>query len=311
MDKPFLNFEKQIEILTSRGIVCDEHTRFYLMRNNYYSVINFYKTPFLQEKGSDKYKKGLHMNEIISLFEFDKSIRMAFFNSITEFERVMKTLISYHFSEINTNNKHEKVVNRYLDYDCYYLNSKNLDNIHIIVKRMKNLLKDNKISVLKHYKEKNNIPLWVLIHFLTFGEMSILFSVLKNSVKDRVMNSVKDIYKKENGKEIKLSKEFMESFLKVTGNFRNVCAHNERTYNLKTKVTISSNEFIGSKSRQNLFGVYQGLEIFLTKSEYKNLTSSLMGCFTKLEENLKVIEMNQILEEMGFPIDWHKKGSIN
>ncbi|MGL5278457.1 MAG: Abi family protein [Cetobacterium sp.] len=310
MDKPFSDFEKQIDILTKRGITCDDYTKFYLMRNNYYSVINFYKTPFLQEKGSDKYKVGVHIREIISLFEFDKSLRMAFFNSITEFERVMKTLISYHFSEINTNNKHERVVNRYLDYDCYYLNSYNLDNIHIIVKRMKNLLKDYKIEVLKHYKEKNNIPLWVLIHFLTFGEMSIFFTVIKNTVKDRVINSVKAIYEKEYGSEIRVSKEFMESFLKVAGNFRNVCAHNERTYNLKTKVTISSNEFINSKSRQNLFGVYQGLRIFLTKAEYSILTSSLIKSCEELEKNLRVIEINQILEAMGFPINWHKMENL-
>ncbi|MGL6100924.1 MAG: Abi family protein [Fusobacteriaceae bacterium] len=306
MDKPFSDFNKQIDILTARGITCDEDTKFYLMRNNYYSVINFYKTPFLHGKGSDKYRDGVHIEEVISLFEFDKSVRMAFFNSITEFERVIKTLISYHFSEINSNNKQERVVNRYLDYDCYYLNSHNLDNIHIIVKRMKNLLKDHKIQVLKHYKEKNNIPLWVLIHFLTFGEMSIFFSVLKNSVKDRVLNSVKAIYERENGEDVKISKEFLESFLKVSGNFRNVCAHNERTYNFKSKITISSNEIVNSKNRQNLFGVYQGLGIFLTKDEYRNLTISLAGSIKKLEEGLKVIGVNQILEEMGFPVDWHK-----
>ena len=46
LDKPFKTFLEQVEILDTR-MKTDEDTIYYLMRNNYYSIVNFYKDPFL------------------------------------------------------------------------------------------------------------------------------------------------------------------------------------------------------------------------------------------------------------------------
>ena len=40
MDKPFKTFLEQVEILDTR-MKTDEDTIYYLMRNNYYSIVNF------------------------------------------------------------------------------------------------------------------------------------------------------------------------------------------------------------------------------------------------------------------------------
>ena len=52
MDKPFKTFKEQVEILNGGNggklrVKTDDETIYYLMRYNYYSIINFYKEPFL------------------------------------------------------------------------------------------------------------------------------------------------------------------------------------------------------------------------------------------------------------------------
>ena len=51
MDKPFKTFKEQVEILNGENggklrVKTDDETIYYLMRYNYYSVVNFYKEPF-------------------------------------------------------------------------------------------------------------------------------------------------------------------------------------------------------------------------------------------------------------------------
>jgi len=74
MDKPFKTFKEQVEILNGENgdklrVKTDDETIYYLMRYNYYSIINFYKEPFLKGKdlnGNDIYKSGVHFNKKIA-----------------------------------------------------------------------------------------------------------------------------------------------------------------------------------------------------------------------------------------------------
>ena len=115
LDKPFKSFKEQIEILKSR-IDIDEETEYYLMRYNYYSIINFYKSPFIVKQKPETYFTGTHFNEIKALFLFDHELRILFFNSFTKLESTIKTIIAYHFSECYKNIKEP-----YLCPDNYFL----------------------------------------------------------------------------------------------------------------------------------------------------------------------------------------------
>ena len=54
MDKPFLTLDEQVNRLESRGLLVDTRTRWILEREGYYSVVNGYKWPFLDEGESAK-----------------------------------------------------------------------------------------------------------------------------------------------------------------------------------------------------------------------------------------------------------------
>ena len=77
LDKPFKTFQEQISILNKR-MTTDTNTVYYLMRNNYYSIINFYKEPFIVNRKKEIYRHKTHFNDLRALMEFDRDLRLLF-----------------------------------------------------------------------------------------------------------------------------------------------------------------------------------------------------------------------------------------
>lgn len=145
MDKPFKTFDEQVAILNgshdpnkSKRMDTDNNTKFHLMRDNYYSIINFYKEPFItgSANGEDIYLPNVHFNELKALHDFDGELRILFFNFFTKIEKFFKTAIAYYFSErYGINNKEA------------YLNPSNYTN---------NLDEKGKSILIKLYGHKIN-----------------------------------------------------------------------------------------------------------------------------------------------------------
>ena len=155
LDKPFKTFLEQVEILDTR-MKTDEDTIYYLMRNNYYSIVNFYKDPFLIFRRREIYRDGTHFNDLKSLYEFDRNLRTLFFNYLTQIERFFKTMIAYHFSEHYGINNLET----YLDENNYFKRKKTKQTITDIITALQNIKNNNKLPIISHYNriKKNNIP---------------------------------------------------------------------------------------------------------------------------------------------------------
>ena len=66
LDKPFKTFQEQLDILNKR-MTTDTNTIYYLMRNNYYSIVNFYKKPFIVNRRKEIYRHGTHFNDVKNL----------------------------------------------------------------------------------------------------------------------------------------------------------------------------------------------------------------------------------------------------
>lgn len=52
--RPFKTIDEQIQILKDRGLIIEDHveTRNYLIRNNYYNVVNMYSKMFQNSENS-------------------------------------------------------------------------------------------------------------------------------------------------------------------------------------------------------------------------------------------------------------------
>lgn len=78
--KEFKTIAAQIGILESRGMIAGEGASTVLLRENYYSIINGYKNPFLDKdamraSANDLYLEGTRFEWLYSLFQFDRELR--------------------------------------------------------------------------------------------------------------------------------------------------------------------------------------------------------------------------------------------
>ena len=106
--KPFLTIEQQKDLLNSRGMLTSEMTDSILLREGYYSLINGYKGPFLdegatREAGDDRYRPGTTFEALYDLFSFDRSLREVTFHYLIRAEATVRTAISYCFAEMHRN----------------------------------------------------------------------------------------------------------------------------------------------------------------------------------------------------------------
>ena len=88
MEKEFKTIDEQIELLQSRNLHIENKNiaRRILLNNNYYYLINGYKDVFLNKNNKEeKFANGTTLEEIYSLYEFDReNIRIKFNNEYDE-----------------------------------------------------------------------------------------------------------------------------------------------------------------------------------------------------------------------------------
>mgnify|MGYP003294206085 CR=1 FL=1 len=107
----------------------------------------------------------------------------------------------------------------------------------------------------------------------------------------------------------------MVNYLPILANFRNLCAHEDILYENKTqkaiddtiyhqllKIPKEDDEYI--KGKNDLFALMIIMKQMLNKEEFKNMTIELNNIIATLDYNLHTISIEQVLDRMGFPIDY-------
>ncbi|WP_446449850.1 Abi family protein [Tuanshanicoccus lijuaniae] len=237
MSKPFKTYEEQIETLSNRGLNIGnlEFTKTILSQVNYYNLINGYKTPFLDCKssknGEDKYKPGSSFEEIYALHEMDRELKGVIFSSLLRFEKLLKTSCAYHFSNLYRDGLYP-----YLKIENYSTSKHQLNYTLKTIGTLSNAInRENKNSngkkPIKHYiKKHDHIPLWVIVNFLTLGNISYFYNSLDESLQNKIARDFGERYKESYQSKEKISKTELIDIIKICNFFRNVCAHDEVMY---------------------------------------------------------------------------------
>lgn len=102
MLKNFKSIAEQVSVLKSRGMIVGEEASVVLLRENYYSVINGYKDPFLdrramQSNSDDVHLEGTKFEWLYNLFIFDRDLRNSTFSYLVKAEASLKTATVYLF----------------------------------------------------------------------------------------------------------------------------------------------------------------------------------------------------------------------
>lgn len=312
LEKIFKTYSEQLEILKNRNmIISDENKAIEILKKeNYYSLINGYKDLFVDIPApNEKYKNGTDFFEIHALYTFDRNLRNMLISKILIFENHFKTSISYQFSKKYTHSNYLKLEN-FENINTYKTNGKlERDNLKDISSLIANISSEiskqiRKKDFISHYIDNHGyIPLWVVVNILTFGTMVKFYKLMKLTDRQEV------------SKEFNINESDLSSLAELSYLFRNICAHEERLYDYKTRVRISNTD-IHSKlhlpnnngnyliGKNDVFALLIVLKLFLEKSDFDVLFTSLKSEIYKLSKKLRTITIDDVMKKMGFPSNW-------
>lgn len=317
LPKSFKTIDEQIKILTSRGMYIDEksleYVKKYLLTNNYYSIINGYSKPFLEKE--NLYKSGTTFEEVCSLYLFDKDIKSALFDATLNVERHLKSIFAYRFAEA-----HQDETFAFLDVSSF--NHNYSFEIAYIVNKLNKIIQKNKKysnnSIYHYISHYHNVPIWVLVDFLDFGDLYTLIKVIPPTIQNKIAKDLLSFIKDNDPSFLGLfPSETMLSFIKNIHETRNVCAHNNRLiyFNcrsdsiyfepLHSRYNISSDD-----SRKNTYATFISTQYFLSKTEYAKLHNTIRKKFRYLNNKLSTIDIEEIENLLGFPKQWYKTPKI-
>lgn len=304
-DKSFLTYQEQIEKLKNKklNIENEEFAISVLKKLSYFNLINGYKKPFKDK--NDDYKSDVRFEDILSLYEFDDKLRRIFLKNILIVEIHMKSLISYHFCEVNGGCQEE-----YLKIDNYNQQQKYQKQVDELISKLNDTLKDsNKVNYIKHHEiNHGNVPLWVLVKVLSFGNISKLYSSQKDNIKSRIAREIPILRENQ-----------IESILDILTRYRNVCAHNERLYDFKylKKMVRTTNIHKYYKLNEkpyvntNLFDVVIFLKYLLSEEDFNLFINDIGQAINELLLATNQIEQDKLLKYMGFPRNWININKLN
>lgn len=299
MEKEFKTVEEQIKILKSRNLKIEDYNKAYkmLIKNNYYYLINGYKDLFLDKTSQkERYIDNTRIEEIYALYIFDKKIKINILKYILLIENEIDSYISYEFSKTYGHKN--------------YLNLQNFNHTKSNIFLLKKFINDINLEIEYQYKSSNKmiihyldtyqyIPLWVLVRILSFGKISKFYSLMKQ----KEQNAISRRYN------LRIS-EF-KIYLQNLTLIRNICAHDEKLYDVKVRSRIFSTYYHEKlKIKKNnkyqyatrdLFSIIIILKMLLEKEEFDNFYKIMINHIEELKEQLLTININKVLYKMGFP----------
>jgi abortive infection bacteriophage resistance protein len=299
VEKLFKSLDEQIDILRNKGLIIEDEdfAREVLLRENYF-FINGYRVLLMNSYSDKTFVVGSTFRELYSIFLFDRAFRNILFKNLLIVENQLKSVISYQLSK------------KYGYKDKDYLNPKNftgdrLKNRRVkdVVEKMKRQVRVNGVHHMATMHYMNNygyIPLWVLVKVLSFGIVCELYYILKPE--DQV--TIADIFG--------ISTQYLENFLPILANYRNLCAHEDIVFDHKTERTIPDTEYHKKLNifkmddeyiygKNDLFAVIIIFKMMLEDSEFRLMLKEFEYELEKLDGRVDSIPVEKILDTMGVP----------
>lgn len=272
--KPALNYEEQIDKLKNDHnllISNDKFAKEILEKVNYYRLSG-YGIGLKKFNNYEHYKDNISIEHLFKLYCFDSEFKNVLMRTIEQIEIEFRTQIAYNLSIkygpdvlMNKNN---------------FINKKNKekDEIYsIIVKHLdKEIKRQGNKPFVKHHINKygGNFPIWVSVELMSFGNLSSLFSILKDEDKKEIANYYNTDTK------------YLKNWILCLVEVRNICAHYTRLYNMPLKENpklYSENEKY--KGKQNkIFPILLIIKrILKSNAQWKSLLTDLNKTFNKYD----------------------------
>jgi len=286
--KLVLNIDQQLELLIKQGLIIKNPKRIlhYLRFIGYHRLSGYFRTFQPRNTSEHFFKKGTTFDSIISLYIFDRKLRLLVMDAVERIEVAVRTTISSTMCE-------KYGPHWYLKPMLFKSSFNHKDLIKTIEREtgFKNPKKQNKScnNYFKNYSKPYLPPVWIVAEALSIGTWSNIFNYLR-SRNDR--KQISDQYY--------LHYNIMSSWLQSFTYLRNLCAHHSRIWNRKFTVKPKiANKF--KKHLQNNTGFYAQAAVL-------NIFLSVIADGSRWQYRLLDLLDNNPdiqLEKMGFFKNWH------
>lgn len=305
----FKTYEEQITILKGRNLIIENESAAidFIAANNYYNVINAYKSVFIKTGVTpETFIDGTTFSDIISLYAFDKHIRLVFSEYLIEVERTFKSVIAYEFSKA---------------HPCHDLDYTNINNFDItnepiesskLATGLYNRLQGERLSSNKmicHYIQHyaGRVPLWVFANVMSFGTVSKFFMCMKENDKRSVAKNLSTILHKN------VQFNDINNSIKILVLLRNKAAHDQRIYDFSSeRLVVSHNNVLMqayhiTKPKNDLFGAIGCMYDFMDQDLFEHFKNLIKDAVKKLYQAVNNTIAQKIVTATGIPKSFFKK----
>jgi len=281
----------QLTLLKQRGLtVHDEDEALKQLASiSYFRLANYWKTFEINEL-THQFKIGTCLEEVISLYIFDKELRSIIFSAIQDIEIALRTRIIHYFS-LSHGAFWFMEASKFNNQSIFQLC---LDSIQVELSRSREEFLQEHFT---RYEYPPMPPVWKTLEVVSFGNLSKLYANMKDvEVKKLVAKSVglpQYIY--------------LESWMRSLTVLRNCCAHHARTWNRRYPTMPQLPRrlpLVWVETRQvRPMKLYAQLCTLLYLEQSITPNSQIKAKLSKLLRNFPDIDISA----MGFPRGWENE----
>lgn len=304
-EKPFRSIDQQVNKLKiERGLLFEneEWDKQLLLSYGYYEIINGYKFHFMKDPTNDDagFIDGTTFEHIYRLFSYDRFLRSQVMSALETFELSLRQALAYTIAE-QISDKQDIYLSRknYVTGKKQYNRSAQkstypIDHLLEILTKITYTTSEP----FKHYREEHhNIPPWIIVKKLNFGNLIWWYRLLKKKEKNLVVARMLG----ENVNLIDQTPDLKDAFsnlLSLYLDYRNTAAHGGRIYNhfsehhelsfnrlLHSILGVSSADYRNGKGKSKIGVVLKSLQIFENNDPYNELK---LGISVYLKNYLKL-----------------------
>lgn len=289
--KDFKTIDKQLEILRSRGLSIDDDAKAkdFLLHNNYYRISGY----SLTLRKNDIFSKSATFQNIVDIYSFDHELRHIILQYIEIIEVQMKSVYAYEFTKVHG-------PTGYLDDSFFTNKDKHKEIINKAEQQKKQRLPHE--AYLKHFVNdlKQDIPLWAYVDLLTISDISFLYSISEQSIKEEVAHTF--------GLTMNKGANILGSYMHSMTIIRNLCAHGSRIYNrlFEQKPSLNKKEkalLITDESGQIDNAHFYGFVLIMRRLLPADTFNDMKNAIVALTKKYPFVRMDYY----GFRNDWQQK----
>ena len=281
-----LDFEEQIELLRSQGLIINDEQRALRILNNVsYARLKTYIVPLMVDRKAHKFREGASFEDAYALYGFDRRLRELIFHEMEKVEISVRTRIGYASAG-------SEAGYWFMNPDWFRDEREHRE----ILRRLSSEVEHADNDAIKRFRLKYSNPLppcWLTLEATSMGTLSTIYDQMRYSP---LKKGIADYYG--------LSVEDFSSWLNHLVYIRNRCAHHNRLWN-KT-LTSPANCPLRPSFPFPKQSEFSRTHVYMTLCVIKYLQNTVKPENTFAQRLRTLIDNYPIVDTslMGFPSDW-------